>query len=110
MRRVGLTGRRLPPALATRHLAVNLYWRDMLPHVRDAPKPVPPFISGYLSRERIGRPRLRRAVAGIYSGSESASRATPGRLGSFVLRHSFVILSSFVIRASSFLLGFRSGL
>jgi hypothetical protein len=70
----------------------------MLLHVLDAQKPVPPFISGYLSRERIGRPRLRRAVARIYSGSESVSRATPGRLGSFVLRHSFVFRHScFVI-------------
>src|SRR5207249_10971641 len=38
MRRVGFAGRRLPPALATRHLAVNLYWRDSPRRVADASK------------------------------------------------------------------------
>src|SRR5436305_14742640 len=59
MRRVGLAGRRLPPALATRHLAVNLYWRDSPRRVPDASKR--PYqnafvicVSSFQSRFQIG--------------------------------------------------------
>ncbi len=112
MRRLGFAGRRLPPALATRHLAVNLYWRDSPGRVPDLPKRIPLFIlptfprypPARFSRTCIGRARLRRAATQnehvFFRGAHTLRvlrQAGPD--------HSWLVFpSSFVIRHSCFVI------